>query len=288
MPAFDRAEAQRLVPFFKTKFGRLVMEAAFGIVGIDRFNRVYDTCAEHATGPDFARDLLALKRGRILVGNIAGLDQIPSEGSFIVIGNHSMGGTDGVMMIDMIGHIRPDLKVMVNQILTYLRALDENFIAVNPTGTERTVPTAQSLKGVKASLLHIREGHPLGIFPSGAVSDLSLKDRSIRDREWQEAAIRLIKKARVPVLPLHFECLNTRFYYLLGLIDWKVRLARLPREIVYTYRKPTDLKVNVGRMITPEEQDAFTDIGAFRDFLRSSVYDMPPAADWTYLLDRNK
>ena len=142
MPAFDRAEAQRLVPFFKTKCGRLVMEAAFCIVGLDRFNRIYDRCAERAGGPDFARELLAFKRGRILVGDIAGLDRIPADGGFIVIGNHPMGGTDGVMMIDMIGHIRPDLKVMVNQILTYLRALDGNFIAVNPTGTERTAPTA--------------------------------------------------------------------------------------------------------------------------------------------------
>ena len=62
MPAFDRAEAQRLVPFFKTKCGRLVMEAAFCIVGLDRFNRIYDRCAERAGGPDFARELLAFKR----------------------------------------------------------------------------------------------------------------------------------------------------------------------------------------------------------------------------------
>ena len=39
-------------------------------------------------------------------------------------------------------------------------------------------------------------------------------------------------------------------------------------------------------IITPEQQDAFEDIPSFRDFLRSSVYDMPAPAEWTRIISK--
>ena len=81
------------------------------------------------------------------------------------------------------------------------------------------------------SLKHLQAGAPLGLFPSGAVSDLSIKDGCIRDREWQLSAIQLIKKARVPIVPIRFRDKNSMFYYLLGLLNWKIRVTRLPREV---------------------------------------------------------
>lgn len=274
MPVMTRQEARALVPFFRKKGGGAVLELGFTITGLDRFNAAYDAAAEGGNeGPAFARALLDYQGADYLVGGSEVLRHLP-EGPFIVIANHVYGGHDGVSMIDLIGHFRPDVRVMVNEILMYLRALRPSFIAVNPTGEVRTAPTAKSLQGVKEAILHLRDGHPLGIFPAGAVSDLSVREGfRIRDREWQEAAVRLIKKARVPILPMRFFDRNTLYYYLLGLISWKVRLLRLPTEIINKGGRRT--RIGIGPIISPEEQDRFTDIGAFRDFLRQSVYGMP-------------
>ena len=141
---------------------------------------------------------------------------------------------------------------------------------MTPTGNERTAPTKESLRGIKEAIEHVRAGHPLGIFPSGAVSDLSLKDRCIRDRQWQEPVIRLIKKLRVPVVPVKFMDRNSDFYYSLGLIDWKVRLLRLVAEVFNKKGKPT--RIAIGEIISPDQLSEFNDIKEFSDFLRNKVY----------------
>ena len=82
--------------------------------------------------------------------------------------------------------------------------------------------------------------------------------------------IRLIRKLGVPVVPVHFLDRNSDLYYSLGLIDWKVRLLRLPAEVFNKRGKRT--RIAIEPVITPEQQAEFTDIGQFRDFLRNKVY----------------
>jgi putative hemolysin len=174
------------------------------------------------------------------------------------------------MLVDLFGHIRPDFKVMVNKFLSRVESLQDNFICVTPTIDERTAPTKDSIQGIKDALSHVRNNGALGLFPAGAISDLSLKDGCIRDREWQEPVIRLIKKLNVPIVPVHFIDRNSNFYYLLGLIDWKVRLLRVVSEVFNKRGKRT--RIAIGEIISPEEQDEFTDLDKFGMFLRNKVY----------------
>ena len=158
-------------------------------------------------------------------------------------------------------------------------ALADNFVAVTPTGTAKRSATAATLSGIRTSLAHLHEGHPLSFFPSGAVSDLHLWRGEISDREWQEGLIRLIQRANVPVIPIHFEGRNSLFYYLLGLVDWRVRLLRLPREI-FNKRKGHH-RVVIGEVITPDQIAACATIGELTAKLRKAVYDMPNPTHFT-------
>jgi putative hemolysin len=178
-----------------------------------------------------------------------------------------------MVLVDLFGHIRPDYKVMVNQILAHVQSLSPNFIKVIPTGNEKTGPRAESLNGVRETLAHLRDGHPMGFFPSGAVSDLSLKDHCIRDRQWQEPVLRLIQKAGVPVIPVRFFDRNSLFFYRLGLIDWKVRLMRLCWEVFNKQGK--DVRLGIGETISVERQKACASLEEYGQLLRSSVYDLP-------------
>ena len=271
MPVLTQEDAIRLSPIFKGKAGALLFKTICHIASLDDLSDVYDSQADKL-GPDFARGILDHTGAKYHVGGYDILNQLP-EGPFITISNHPYGGIDGLVLVDMIGHLRPDYKVMVNKILAYLRALEPSFITVTPTGEQRTGPTSDSLRGVRLSMEHVRDGHPLGIFPSGAVSDLSLKDRCIRDRQWQEPVLRMIRKLRVPIVPIRFFDRNSLYYYLLGLISWKVRLLRLSREGIN--KRGARIRVGIGPIITPERQQAFPDIASFGAFLRESVYGMP-------------
>ena len=82
--------------------------------------------------------------------------------------------------------------------------------------------------------------------------------------------IRLIKKLDVSVVPVHFLDRNSNFYYSLGLLDWRVRLLRLPSEVFNKRGKVT--RIALGEIILPEQLQEFDDICILRDFLRNKVY----------------
>ena len=261
-------ELERATPLFRGKCGSALCRGLMHILAIDKVNDLYRRNSI-VNGPDFTRAVLEDIGVEYEVLNQEVLKNLP-DGPFITISNHPYGHLDGVILVDLFGHIRPDFKVMVNKFLGRIRTLDKNFICVTPVGEERTSPTKDSIQGIKDAVAHIRTGGALGLFPSGAVSDLNLKDRSIRDREWQEPVIRLIRKMNVPIVPVHYLDRNSNFYYSLGLIDWKVRLLRLVSEVFNKKGKQT--RVAIGEIISPEEQAVFTDIRRFGDFLRNKVY----------------
>ena len=74
----------------------------------------------------------------------------------------------------------------------------------------------------------------------------------------------------VPVVPVHFLDRNSDFYYSLGLLDWKVRLLRLPAEVFNKQGKIT--RIALGEIIPPEELQKYKDIDELRDYLRNKVY----------------
>ena len=276
---FGPEQAAHLSPIFKGKWGKLLYKAGMRLTGIYHVNEIHDNVEKQgiAPGPDFAKGILDQMEVDFLIGNPDRL-QFP-KGAFITISNHVYGHLDGICLVDLFGHKRPASKVMVNEFLMWIHGLAPNFISVNPTTDTSKGTTATSINGVKAALLQIRGGEPLGIFPAGAVADLKPKEGwTVSERDWQDAAIRLIRKAGVPIVPVRFFDGNSKFYYLLGLIHYKVRFLRLFHELFN--KKGTSPRVGIGETITVEQQKAVPD-DEFKQFLRSSVYDMPLPENFT-------
>lgn len=267
--------AERLSPIFKGRKGKLLFDVAAGLTGVARINALHDRVdrAGIPYGAPFAKGILDDIGVDFRIGNAERLRDLP-EGPFIVVANHIYGHIDGICLLDLFGQRRPETKVLVNEMLTWIPGLAPNFIAVNPTLNARQTASATSINGVKSALLQIREGGPLCMFPSGAVADLKPKEHwTLSERDWQDAAIRLIQKARIPVIPVRFFDRNSRFYYALGLIDYRVRFARLFHEMFN--KRGTHPRLGIGEIISVEEQEKHTDLQDFKDYLRHSVYDMP-------------
>ena len=267
--------ARRLSPVFEGRKGKLLFNLVAGVTGIAKVNALHDRVDTSGVpyGPPFAKGILDDVGIDFRIGNPERLDTLP-EGPFIVIANHVYGHLDGICLLDIFGQQRPETKVLVNEMLTWIPGLAPNFIAVNPVTAVNKVVSDTSINGVKNALHQLQEGGPLCIFPSGAVADLKPREHwTLRERDWQDAAIRLIRKARVPVVPVRFFDRNSRFYYALGLIDYRVRFVRLFHEVFN--KRGTHPRVGIGAPITVEEQEKYTDLQAFKAFLRSSVYDMP-------------
>ena len=275
MPLIDIKELESMSALFRGKDGNALANGLMRILKIQAVNDLYDRYSD-SFGPDFAGNILediGVKPKIIFKDTtVKNLAEIVPEGPFITISNHPCGHVDGIALIDIFGHLRPDYKVMVNEILARIENMNCSFITVTPTGNTKTAATASSIGGVREALQHLKDGHPLGFFPAGAVSDLSLRTIKVADRIWQEPLVRLIRKARVPIIPVRFCDGNSPFYYSLGLIDWRVRLLRLPSEVFNKKGKP--FRICVGNPISVSRQDEFgSDINEFSKFLRSSVYD---------------
>ena len=267
--------AERLSPIFKGKRGRFLFNLAGRITGIDEVNALHDRVdtAGIPHGPAFAKGILDDLGIDFRIGHAERLDTLP-EGPFIVIANHNYGHVDGICLVDIFGHQRPETKVMVNEMLTWIPGLAPSFIAVNPTLATRKGASATSINGVKNALLQIREGGPLCLFPSGAVTDLKPREHwTLRERDWQDAAIRLIRKARVPIVPVRFFDRNSRFYYALGLLDYRIRFVRLFHEMFNKHG--TTPRLGIGETISVEEQEKYSDLQEYKAFLRKTVDEMP-------------
>ena len=265
--------AERFPSVFKGR--KWLFHLAAKLTGIDKVNAIHDRIDKAGTayGPDFAKALMEDIGVDFRIGHAERLSALP-DGPFIIIANHVYGHIDGICLLDIIGQRRPATKVMVNEMLTWIPGLAPSFIAVNPNVSARKSASATSINGVKNALLQLREGEPLCIFPSGAVADLKPRERwTLSEREWQDAAIRLIQKARVPVIPVRFFDRNSRFYYALGLLDYRIRFVRLFHEMFNKHGQTP--RMGIGEVISVQEQEKYTDLQEFKAFLRSSVYDMP-------------
>lgn len=195
------------------------------------------------------------------------LDRIPENGAFITVSNHPLGGIDGVLLLKLLVEKRPDYKIIANFLLHRIEPLKKYVMPVNPFEDRKDLKS--SLVGIKNALLHLRNGNSLGIFPAGEVS--TYKDGElVVDKPWEEGAIKIIKKANVPVIPIYFHAKNSKLFYFLSSINDTLRTAKLPSEFIN--HKHKIIKVRIGKPISPKEQDEFSSINDFHDYLRKKTY----------------
>jgi putative hemolysin len=272
----DPKDFEAFSSFFRGKRGHRRAECIMRISALDKVNKVYEHSINY-TGAGFARGLLDDFGINYAIGNAERLKKMP-DGAFITVSNHPYGGLDGIVLIDLIARIRPDFKLMVNRILSLVKTMKENFISVTPTGNKKTGITIDSIHGIRETMAHLRDGHPVGFFPSGAVSDFSLADMHVRDRTWQKSILHLIHAAKVPVLPIRFFDMNSPFFYFLGLINWRIRLLRLPHELFN--KRGQEFRIGIGNIISVEEQEKHDERESLTIFLRKAVYEMPMPASF--------
>lgn len=195
------------------------------------------------------------------------LKRLPKDGAYITVSNHPLGGIDGILLLKLMLEQRDDFKIIGNFLLHRIDPMKPFIMAVNPFEDRKDVKS--SIAGFKAAITHLRNGHPLGIFPAGEVS--TYKDgKLIIDRPWEEAAMKLVQKAEVPVVPIYFHAKNSKLFYKLSKISDTFRTAKLPSELLTQKRRI--IKVRIGRPISVADQKEYTSLQEFSEFLRKKTY----------------
>lgn len=198
------------------------------------------------------------------------LENIPPNGPFVTVSNHPFGGIDALILLKLLTARRTDVKGMANFLLQKIDPLKNYILPVNPFETHKEVKS--SFKGIKEGLNYLKEGHIVAIFPAGEVSTYQTESNVIIDREWQESALKFIKIAEVPVVPVYFHGTNSRWFHILGRIHPLLRTAKLASELFNKRNK--NIKIRIGKPISVKEQAEFRDIARYGRYLRARTYSL--------------
>ncbi len=235
------------------------------ILKISTINKIYNR-NKHLSNLEFLDALLKEFKIRFEIPD-EDLKRLPKEGAYITVSNHPLGGVDGILLLKLMIEQRSDFKIIANFLLHKIEPLIPYIMPVNPFENRKDVKS--SVTGFKNALLHLKEGHPLGIFPAGEVS--TYRDgKLLVDKPWEAAAMKLAKKAKVPIVPIYFHAKNSPLFYRLSKISDTLRTAKLPSELLT--QKNRVIKVRIGRPISVKDQEQHETLEEFSDFIRKKTY----------------
>ena len=249
------------------------------ILKISTLNKIYDR-NKHLKDVEFLNAILDEFQIKFEIPE-EDLKRLPKDGAYITISNHPLGGIDGILLLKLMLEREPNFKIIANFLLHRIDPMKPYIMPVNPFETHKDAKS--SVIGIKETLRHLSDGKPLGMFPAGEVS--TYKDgKLVVDKQWEEGAIKLIKKAKVPVVPIYFHAKNSRLFYLLSKLDDTLRTAKLPSELLT--QKDRVIKVRIGKAISLNEQNEYETIEEYSEFLRRKTYMLAnPFEKETKLLD---
>ena len=254
--------------FGKSGFAKLLYQA----MQVKRINRFYEQ-HENDTPEEFINAVTDRLNLKFEISEDE-LKKIPAEGAFITVSNHPYGGLDGLLLMKIFSKIRPDYKILASNLLQRVKPLKPFMLPINPLEEDKREST---LKGIKHAFIHLKEGHPLGLFPSGEMSKYKPDTKVISDEEWQYSILKFIKKTKVPVVPIHFHRKNRANLSLVSIFYPWLKPNQLPQELFN--RRNRTIHIRVGNPIPVKDLDHFENISQLGRFLRVKTYALGSTLD---------
>lgn len=161
--------------------------------------------------------------------------RIPASGKVVIIANHPIGSLDGLALIKLISDIRPDVKIIANQLLMSVSALHSLLLPVNNMegGTERG-----RLGEIRK---HLQQEGALVLFPAGEVS--RLKPNGVRDGKWHNGFLRFASSAKAPILPIYIDGRNSALFYGASMLYKPLATMLLVQEMFKQQRKNITMRI---------------------------------------------
>jgi putative hemolysin len=167
------------------------------------------------------------------------IQNIPSSGKVVIIANHPLGGLDALSLLKLVGTVRRDVKIVANDFLIGIDALNSLFI---PIDNYKMRQTKQDIKKVYESL---NNEEAIIIFPAGEVSRASAK--GIKDPTWNKGFLNFALHANAPILPVFIGGKNSKTFYTISVINKTFSTLLLSHEMFK--KKSKNINIKVGEII---------------------------------------
>lgn len=246
----DTLIAERAPRLTASPLWPLLRRPLYAVLGYDKARRMADTIAgigglaalEHVSA------LLDLKV------DVRGLENVPTRGRLVVVGNHPTGIADGVAVHDALKQVRPDTVFYANaDAHRVCPGFDEVLIPVEWVEAKRTRDRMRLTLQMTREAMEAERA--LMIFPAGR---LAVKDEEglLTDPPWAASAVSIARKYEAPIIPIHVAGPWSTLFHLFDRRHQELRDITLFHELLNkTGRR---FALIVGRAIDPESLAADT------------------------------
>ncbi|MBJ7554766.1 lysophospholipid acyltransferase family protein [Marinomonas spartinae] len=244
--------------------GESIVEWATGLAKLDR---LYQQRPQGLSCFEFMRYTLSALNIEYEV-SLGSIDNIPKEGPVVIVANHPLGAIEGVILAELIGSIRPDVKVLANEMLKRLPEIRELFIGVNVFGGAKAKKT--NSRAIVDANKHLAEGGLLIIFPAGEVSSYAKGSKQLLDIEWRNSVAKFVKYSKATTVPIFINGKNSALFYGAGRIHPLLRTALLGRELLN--KKLSRISISIGSPIAFSEVNEFANDKDMVNYFRLNTY----------------
>lgn len=260
MQRIEQQLQQRYPHWFTGARAHLLRPLLRSVVRLSRMDTIERFLARNGDrrGFDFVDAALDFLQSRYRVAD-ADLQRIPRTGRLIVVANHPSGALDALALLDAVGKVRRDVRIVANDFLTALEPLSELLLPVRILGGR---PAAADIQAIGDAL---RQEQCVIVFPAGEVSRLGL--RGVRDTRWRKGFVRFARDSGARVLPVRIAARNSALFYGASALFKPAGTALLAREMFARRNRPLTLHVGV-----PLQPDHAAGTDAVLEQVRSALY----------------
>jgi len=167
------------------------------------------------------------------------IENIPATGRVVIIANHPLGGLDAVSLIHLVKRVRPDIKIVANDMLMNIEQLKGILVGINTFGETVAKTSIQQIYDT------LENEEAVIVFPSGEVS--RARPNGIKDTQWHKGFLKFATKTMSPIVPIYINARNSTLFYTVSSINKKISTVLLPHEMFK--QKNGSLEFTIGEII---------------------------------------
>lgn len=229
---------------------------------IRRLDRIYASALANPKGSVFDA-ILSVMDVEYTVRD-GDLKHVPLEGAAVVFANHPFGMLDGILMASLMLRLRPDVKLLANQLLGCMDELKQYCVLVDNMMGEGH--EAANRRGIREALDWVKQGHMLIVFPAGEVASWSRHHRRVLDPQWNRNMAGIARMTGAKSVPAFISGTNSVGFHLAGMINPRLRTLFLPHELIN--KRGRRMEVRIGAPVEGETLKAISDDEKAIDLLR--------------------